>query len=72
MLGNFPIWDCSMKGAVHFILTIPSGHLFGREKRNDRGPWNSGPVFSTGVIKLQLSGWQRVASASQPYAPILT
>ena len=29
MLGNFPIWDYSMKEAVHFILTIPNGCLFG-------------------------------------------
>lgn len=32
MLGNFPIWDCSMKGTVHFILTIPSGCMLGGER----------------------------------------
>lgn len=31
MFGYFPIWDCSMKSAVHFILTIPNGRLFERE-----------------------------------------
>lgn len=32
MLGNFPIWDRSMTGTVHFILTIPNGRVFAEER----------------------------------------
>ena len=70
MLGNFPTWNRSKQDAVHFISTIPSGCLLverEREKCNDRAPRRRNRVFSTGVLKLKLSGWQRVATSSQPY-----
>lgn len=45
MLGNFPIWDCSMKGAAYFILTIPNSRMF--VGRDDWALRHSSPVFST-------------------------
>lgn len=40
--------------------------VWGWEKRNGRMRRHSSRVFFTGVIKLQLSGWQCIALASQP------